>query len=327
MSKIFDEFQSLIQSRTRYSARGFNNINCPACGDKRARGGFARTETGGFRYFCYNGGCTYNHPTGWEPGNGLSGRVRDLFELLGGSVRNIPISELRKAGTTKMGRKTDPDKEVATSFKEMDLPKGSMLLEDAAEEYEKAFAALNYLNSRSPLYMESNHPFVWSTEHPDYVIIPFVHYRDRIVGYMGRNIHKKSGSGRFIQKAQSDYMFNQHLLSRDAGRYIIVTESPMEAILLQGVGVRENRLTKKQINLLNSSGRIPILVPDQLSDESKPFLDAAKENDWYVSVPDFGGKDAGVSIQNRGLLWTVEQIMSEKTKDYGKTKFRMRKKD
>lgn len=326
MSKILEEFQSLILSRTKYKARGFDNINCPSCGDTRARGGFAKTETGGFRYFCYNGGCSFNNPTGWEPGNGLGGRVRELFELLGGSVRNIPISELRKAAALG-GRRQNEEDEVAMSFSERDLPKGSMLLEDAAEENEKALEVLNYLNVRSPLFMETNHPFVWSPEHPDYVIIPFVHYRDKIVGYMGRNIHKKSGAGRFIQQAPSDYMFNQHLLSQDAGKYIIVTESPMEAILLQGVGVRENRLTKKQINLLNSCGRIPILVPDQLADESKPFLDAAKENDWYVSVPDFGGKDAGVSIQNRGLLWTVEQIMSERTKDYGKTKFRMKKKD
>lgn len=326
MSKIFDEFQALIQSRTKYVARGFNNINCPACGDKRARGGFAKTETGGFRYFCYNGGCTYNsNPTGWEPGNGLNGRVRDLFEMLGGSIRDIPISELRRAGNNRLGGRSN-DNEVATRFSEIPLPKDSLLLEEAAEEYEKAFAVLNYLNGRSPMYMETGYPFVWTPEYADYVILPFIHYNQKVVGYMGRNIHKKSGSGRFIQKAPSDYMFNQHLLSQDSGSYIIVTESPMEALLLQGVGVRENRLTRKQINLLKSSGRIPILVPDQYADESKPFLDAAKENDWFVSVPDFGGKDAGVSIQNKGLLWTAEQIMSEKTKDYGKTKFRMRKK-
>lgn len=336
MSKILDEFSSLIQGRFRYRARGFDNINCPACNDKRGRGGFARTDSGGFRYSCYNGGCPYNiQPTGWEPGNGLVGRTRALFELLGGSIKNIPISELRRAGNRNIldgrgnviGRKTDEEMEVATSFPSVDPPRGSMLLEDAALEDDRAQAALDYLNHRSPLYIESDHPFLWSPEHPDHVILPFIHYKDQIVGYLGRHVNKSAGAGRFIQKVPPDYMFNQHLLSQGQGRYVIVTESPMEAVLLRGVGVRENRLTQKQINLLNNCGRTPILVPDQISDESKAFLATAKDNDWFVSAPDFGGKDAGVGIQKRGLLWTLEQIMSEKTKDYGKTKFRMKKKD
>lgn len=332
MSIIFNEFQSLIHGQKNYKARGFTNVCCPACGDKRFRGGFAPTESGGFRYFCFNGGCEFNlQPTGWEPGNGLTGRVRHLYELLGGDIRRIPLKERFRQNDNvydRNGNLVGQEKplEVVTKFSEVDLPEDSLILEQAMEEDDRAVAVAEWLNKRSPLFMETEFPFVWSSKHPDHLIVPYIHHGTRVVGYLGRHIKKTSGGERFIQKAPANYMFQQHLLMEAPGPYVFVVESPLDAILLQGVATRDNRLSEKQINLLNLSGKKPILIPDQkVKEEAGPYIKAAEENGWSVSVPEWKFKDPGEAITQNGLLWTIEAITSSKTKNYKIARHRMTK--
>lgn len=72
------------------AASGWIKFDCPACGDRRQRGGLLVTPSGGFRFRCFNAGCEFERaPTGWEPGNRFAGRPRRLFELLGGDVTEI----------------------------------------------------------------------------------------------------------------------------------------------------------------------------------------------------------------------------------------------
>jgi hypothetical protein len=329
MSKLLDEFVNLIQSRPNYAARGFININCPACGDKRKRGGFAVTGTGGFRYSCYNGGCDYNtRPTGWEEGNGLGGRVKQLFEMLGGDVRRLPAKDLLRKGKAvydKSGAMVGREKrlEIASRFPPVVLPKGSVLLEEAAETNADAEEVLGYLFERSPLYLNDEFPFLWTPRYPQHLIIPFMHFDGKVVGYLGRHINKADGADRFIQRAPADYMFNQHLLSGGENKYTFVMESPMDAILLRGVATRSNRITERQINLLKVSNKEPILIPDQMGDESISYYQTAKEHGWKIAVPEWPFKDAGEAIQKMGLLSTIETLTTSMTTNYMQVRGRL----
>lgn len=322
MSNILDEFVSLVTSRKHGRSRGFIKINCPACGDTRLRGGLLLTDSGGFRYSCFNGGCPYTQPTGWEPGNGLNGRVRQLFETLGGDIRRIPPQDRRRInnlpGSTPKPR--EPNRDVATKFPDVSMPAGSMLLEEAVEKHEEAQDVLAYLNSRSPLYLEVDYPFMWSPKYPQHLLIPFLHYGQRVVGYMGRKITNVTGGARFIQRSASDFMFNQYLLSTQHDQLAFVMESPLDAILFNGIATRDNRLSTRQINLLNQSGRTPVLVPDQNQEDAEPFMKAAEDNGWFIAMPRWDMKDPGEAITKKGLLWTVEAITSSMTKDYKKAR-------
>ena len=90
MNEIIDAFHRIIPTRHRRTGRGWITFNCPSCGDRRGRGGFLETPSGGWRYRCFNGGCEYERGTGWEPGNRFYGRPHRLFELLGGDIADIP---------------------------------------------------------------------------------------------------------------------------------------------------------------------------------------------------------------------------------------------
>ena len=156
--------------------------------------------------------------------------------------------------------------------------------------------------------------------------MPYLYYNDKIVGYMGRNIKRKQGKNRFIQKAPADYMFNQHLLNLQSGKYAFIVESPLDAIAINGLATRESRLTQKQINLLKIGGKEPVLIPDLKKGEWEPYLTTAEENVWFISVPDSKrnfGKDVGDSVKQNGLLYTLESLTQGMTKNYTKARMQL----
>ena len=331
MNVILDQFKTLVAGRSpRSSPSGWVNQCCPACGDRRFRGGFKWTHTGGFRYYCHNGGCEFNdQPTGWEPGNGFGGRPRRLFELLGGNVRDIPLKELmRKQRFTydEQGNIVGQEKdlEVSWKFSDQEMPKGSKLLVEAAQDDERAMAVAEYLLGRGEFYLDE-YPFMWSSLHPQHLLIPYLHYQDQIVGYLGRNIVSTSADDRFIQRSPSDFMFNQYLISQISTPYLLVVESPMDAIALRCVATRGSHLTEKQVNLLTLSGKRPVLIPDRRKGEWEGYLEVAEEHGWHVSTPSWGSniKDPGESVRRNGRLFTVQTLMDAMTTNYVQARIKL----
>lgn len=340
MTDILEEFRAAIPANRRVGPGGWLNFNCPSCGDRKSRGGVAFTPTGGWRYYCFNGGCEFNsQPAGWEPENGFGGRARKLFELIGGDVRRIPLADRMKWSTTKFsadGSITEKGKnlEVVHTFPEEALPEGSMLLRDIYLDYTSANKVMTYAHGRLGRHFCDTFPLYWTEKHPYYVIMPYFHYKDKIVGYLGRHIYHTKGPKRFIQRAPSDYLFNQHLLTTYSARYLFVVESPMDAALLGCVAARNDRLTEKQINLLKVSGKDIVMVPDFKAGEYSEFLRQAEDNGWFIANPEWTGKanpailkttDIGRSIVKDGLLFTIQLMMQGTTRNYTRAKVELAK--
>ena len=322
-SSILDEFKALIPPSRRTSSKGWFNFCCPSCGDKRYRGGFNYTPTGGFRYYCFNGGCEFNiNPTGWEPGNGFGGRPRKLFEAMGGTISSIPLDEVMKWNKTRYNAAGEvigevEELEVVNKFETINLPQGSDLIVDVANHNKQAMKVFDYLLTRDNTHLRT-FPYMWSPKHPNHLIVPFMHFNNQIVGWLGRHIYKQYGADRFIGYAPKDYMFNQHLLSLRSSKYAFVLESPMDAITLECIATRGDRLSQKQINLLKMSGQEPVLIPDLIKGEGNEFINIAEKNEWNISVPDFLDKkikDVGGSVMTNGRLFTLEAITNAITND------------
>lgn len=322
MTTVAECFRNLIPAKRRNTRNGWTEFNCPACGDTRGRGGFLETPTGGFRFKCFNAGCDYQlQPTGYEPDGeyGLGGHTRRLFELLGGDPIDLPWAEiLKRSGNPDKPDQPSEDTEVVTQFDEIPLPRSSIPLTDVSTA--KGKAVLNYLWERGPRYLGA-HPFYWSSAYPDHLIIPWVHDKERIVGWVGRHIYKNKGADRFIYPPEgkpADYLFNQHLIRSHAGRTLFVVEGELDAIPLGCVASRGPNLTKKQINLLRMSGKDVVMIPDR--DAPQSFIKIAEAQGWKVACPKWSSlkpgeitKDVSQAVRQYGTLYTIESLMNSIT--------------
>jgi hypothetical protein len=317
MNEIIDAFHRIIPPRNRRTGRGWVTYNCPACGDRRGRGGFLETPSGGWRYRCFNGGCEFERGTGWEPGNRFSGRPRRLFELMGGDIADIPKQFLEQRSFRSAVHRVP---EIVTDFPEIALPEGSQLLWTATTQ--DALDCQRYVLDRG--WFHNQYPFVWTPEYSRHVIYPCQHNR-RIVGWIARKIDPgKEFAHVKCKDFPRDYMFNQDQIYRHST--VLVTEGVFDAIAVRGLCTFGNTLTPRQINLLNASlgkGRRVALLPDYQKDEWRPYWQTAKENSWYLSCPKWVQyedephiKDASDSVRLNGLLLTMECVMNGITNDY-----------
>jgi len=75
--------------RGRPSPTGYHNFNCPACSDRKQKGGFLTLANGGFLYKCFRASCEFNKATGWQPGRNVGEREKQLYSLLGGDPKDL----------------------------------------------------------------------------------------------------------------------------------------------------------------------------------------------------------------------------------------------
>lgn len=318
MTTILSEFQKVLPAAKRSSA-GWMNFNCPMCNDKRGRGGFLETHTGGFRYRCFNAGCDANSsPIGWEPGSGLGGRPRKLFVFLGGNVKSLPIDFLLKKSDTYSrtgGLLARGENTAVFNFDEVELPSGSIPLHDCIDV--SAGLVVGYImNLGKEIAMAQD--YFWTPYMPSYLIIPYYH-RKRIVGWLARNCGDIGR--RFLGKCHADFVFRQDTLEKGSSRSVIVVEGVMNAIAINGVAIRNATLTKKQEALLEVSGQDVIMLPDQ-DVTGMSFIDVAEKRGWRVSVPDWdvGVKDVVDATRRYGMLYTIRSVVSGATKNYLKAR-------
>ena len=297
----------------RKSSGGWYTFDCPACGDRRGRGGFLVTPTGGFRYHCFNAGCIFQEqPTGWEPDRGLGGRPRQLYSLLGGNIKDLPIDLIMRRADEygKSGGLVEKNEVHPTwNFPEESLPAGCQLLTDFVDntDYMDVF---EYAQDRlgNIIY---EYPLMWTSKHSRSIIVPYIHF-GKIVGWMSRAIDGKA----FFQKCHSDYVFNQEELVGE-GRAAIIIEGVFDALSLRGFAIRQATPNPQQTVLFNSSGRDIIAVPDFASD-GMGLIDVAEKNGWWISTPDWDLqiKDATQAVKHYGRLYTIRSVMRTKHKNY-----------
>ncbi len=346
-NEVIDALRRLIPSKHKISGRQWICFDCPSCGDRRGRFGILFTSFGFFAK-CMNGGCKYETPTGWEPGNGFMGRPRRLFEIMGGDIADIPEHLLRAtpasrfrlsnhdllhwwlADTTAGSGYKENNNTVALDFLSLPLPKNSQYLWECRAP--DALDAQAYVLKRGSFFKDSPHinkhsPLIWSPKYKRYVIIPFIE-RDKIIGWIARKIDPGNELAHLkCPKFPSDYMLNQTLRYRYPD--VLVVEGAFDAMALRALCTFGNVISKKQANLLNqlkASGKRIVLVPDFKKNEWKAYLSAARQHGWFVSAPEWPGddnyssvdhiKDPGDSIKRNGLLYTVDTIMNVITNNY-----------
>ena len=265
------------------------------------------TDTGGFRYHCFN--CGYI--AGWEPTSMFGRKVRDLLHWM--NVDDKTISELSfKAAQTVELDKPIILKPTKTEYKKHDLPEGSKPISkwiDEGCQDEHLAKVIAYVDSRG--FELDDYEWHWTPETEqrlnEKLIIPCKwHHED--IGYISRSI-KPNSKIRYLNHFDSDYVFNTDAVKWEH-KYLLVVEGVLDAVAVNGVALLSNQLTEEKVNIINRMGKQVILVPDR--DESGMKLaHEALERGWNISWPAWEDdvKDSGDALQRYGRLYTLMSII------------------
>jgi len=286
--------------------------------DVKGRGGlFIEYDTIG--YNCFN--CRFKFRQ--EKGQRLGFKIKKFMELLG-----VPSSEINKAQLESLKNssvaynllgldiKPKSKPKVNLDFKKVNLPDDCRLIQDELINDNNNKDLLDVYNYAVDRGIE-NHPYImWSPSKTNKLnrrlIIPFM-YQGDIVGYTGRLVDKCRKEERYLTKSpnSSKYVFNIDSIFKDR-KYLIVNESPIDALLYDGVGTMNFEPTYNQIELINQFKGEIIVIPDFGSGGSK-MIDAAIRNNWSVFFPNWNKNfDLGEATQIYGKIFVLERIIKDK---------------
>jgi len=281
--------------------------------DTRSRG-HTLIHNDGFVYSCFN--CKIKF--GWKPGHYLSDSIQRVFKIIGIDDQTISrlileswrlkdsiIADITKetddkfnANILKRTPKALP--EFARSFSEW------LLLDEPPLEFIECF---DYLMSRDENLFQW-FDFYWSPE-DDFkkkIIIPF--WMDGTIwGYTARTI--ENSKHRYYSKHPPNFLFNSDVASIESRKFIILVEGVFDAIAIDGIASLKSEVNQDQINWLNETKKVIIVLPDR-DQAGKNLVNIALKHDWSVSFPlnwDKDIKDASDAVGRYGRLFALKSII------------------
>lgn len=309
----------------------FNAVCCNHNGghrpDTKSRGGILSNGNGEVVYNCFN--CEYK--TGWTPGRNLSRGMKNVLQWAG-----VPMNVVKKLEfdvwllKDALSDTSSPDilpfkPKPVMDFKEVDLPKGSKHFKEwifSDNPPSEFLDVLSYASTR--LYGDiMNYDLYWTpiSRQPELkvndlsnrLIIPFK-WNNKTVGWTGRSV-KNTKAVRYFSSEPHDYMFNTESVNEN-DQYIFVSEGPLDALAIDGIGMLGDRCSAPMAQWLNCQDKDIIVVPDRTNRGGK-LVDTALSNGWYVTYPEWGEgiKDACDAVHKFGKLFTVQSILRYSTKD------------
>ena len=316
-NKIYDTLFGLLPSKKKTRASGWISFSGSCCvhnnetQDKKGRAGITGGADGILSYHCFNCGFKAH----WKPGWHLTYKIRKLLQWFGAdekTIKGLRIEALRLKEYAEEIGEIEEVEEV--NFEERDYPTDSETLLHWIHnpgKYEKQIASVaEYVISRG---LESNlKDLRWSPSRAgnlnQRVIIPF-YYKGKFVGHTARAINNDI-QPKYLNSMQPGYVYNTNEQSKDR-KIVIVTEGPIDALKIGGVGINSNMINEAQADLIDSLGKDVIVVPDQ-DDAGSKVIDTAIEYGWSVAFPDWEDnvKDVSDAVDKYGKLYTLWSIIN-----------------
>ena len=316
-NKIYDTLFGLLPAKKKTSPSGWVSFSGSCCvhngesQDKRGRAGITGGADGILSYHCFNCGFKAH----WKPGWHLTYKIRKLLQWFGAAektIKGLQIEALRLKEDAEEIGEVEEYEEV--SFEERDYPSDSETMMHWIHnpgKYEKQIASVaEYVISRG---LENNlKDLRWSPSRAgnlnQRVIIPF-YYKGKFVGHTARAINNDI-QPKYLNSMQPGYVYNTGEQNKDR-KIVIVTEGPIDALKIGGVGILSNNINDAQADLVDSLGKDVIVVPDR--DESgQKIIDTAIEYGWSVAFPDWEDdvKDVSDAVDKYGKLYTLWSIIN-----------------
>jgi hypothetical protein len=298
----------------RPSAKGWYILKCRVCNDHKKRGGF-KFESGTVGYNCFNCKHTANYD---ESTCMLSDKMVTVLKAYG--VPDIEIKRLflesikakkeREAGTAT----TAPQKPKIVYPEVISLPDHFYKIDENSDETWQVIA-VDHLKSRG--IDPASYPFYLSTggskpETKDWkgrLIIPFFR-NGQMIFYQGRDLLDKKPNKYKSSNVTSDaVMYGYDQITQRTDEPLFIVEGFFDAFSLNGVAILGNKFTQTQIDILRTTSRPKIYIPDRFGDG---FVAAEQAIDAGWSVSFFDSKyckDVDDAVKKYGKLFVTKSLI------------------
>jgi hypothetical protein len=308
MSIVSDIITAYLPSKRKTTPSGWTSFNAPCChhngntADTRGRGGLI-SEGDTVSFHCFN--CGFK--ASWQPGRGVSKKLRQLLVWLGtpdDAINKLTLDVMRiNEGVEVKQRKI----EIPT-FETVPLPADAIKLTDITEFNKFSLAILEYMSARNLNLDDTDYYWSPSLGYRDRLIIPFF-FEGRIVGWTARTILADK-QPKYLTESQPGYVYGLDEQGYNKV-FAIVCEGPVDAIHVDGCALTGSEIGDQQAILINRLAKDVIVVPDRDKAGSK-LIEAAIERGWGVSLPEWNAdiKDIGDAVSKYGRLYTLYSIAS-----------------
>lgn len=318
-------FQELIIGTfnvSKATRKGWYTRNCPCCvfrgesADRRHRLGYrARTDSVGFGLNCFN--CAFK--AGWKTGDHLSQGMRQYLSAVGFSDTQIAEINFRlyKEESVSEVEIREITKTYHDAWQSVTLPENTKTLTEWSQvdsTNDELLDVIEYAVSRK-LYDFDNLYWSKSPEYKGRLIIP-LYYRNRLVGYSGRYVYPAPYPSfpKYLDNRPDNYVYNLSAQQSYDRKFVIYPEGVIDAMHFDGICTFGNKLSAGQAEMINKLNKTIIFVPDY-DEAGEALVERALENKWVVSLPDWKYKDISESVEERGKIVTLRQILDSTTDD------------
>lgn len=295
----------------KYNSHGWIPVLCKVCNDhgkKGMRAGF-RFDNDVVGYNCFNCG----HAAMYDPSS-ESGMSKEMIQVM--DAFNIPKIDWQKAtfnhDTKSFVRRVVQIKEPET----IQLPAFCYKLTDDPNDLWAQYA-IEYLSTERGIdwkqfqfYLAHKTDDLDSENWIERLIIP-IYKNNRLIFYQGRDLTGIKSKKYLSPRCDSSsviYGFDQ--LTQNTSNPLFIVEGWFDAVQINGACVFGSKMTKQQIEWLNTSGRQKVVIPDKKGD-GHLLAEQALKLGWNISLPDIGeSKDVNEACCKYGKLFTLKSIHS-----------------
>lgn len=321
MDKFTDEIISLAgKFKPKYKSSDKIEIDCPGCG-KKGKGVIFIKDGEGFNYSCRVGSCRFNETVVWRAvWRKLYDSNAELLSYMGGNPSSYQPDKDWKPNIEKIERAKKERKRlesiVYTEF-EPKLPGCYEYLFAEMWRDVKAKRVADFLLDKCAKFANHDRDFFWLPSQPDFYYLGYYH-NGELVGMHGKSIDreycKSVGKMEFDGSYLPDkMMYGQDKIFDESRDYLLVIESPRDALLFDGVSPQTANLSTHHVNLLKKAKMPVILCPD--SDKTSQFIRVAMDNNFLISYATGGGKwkDCGEAAEHLGYDATLDILLDNAT--------------
>lgn len=304
----------------RTSSSGWAPVLCKVCNDHGKKGPRAAFKFDGdsFGYNCFNCNISGSHSS-----NSKTMPSDDLKKIL--TSFGVPADFISELELQVLQNRTDGnsvDRKIFAAAKVsgpkvLEMPSYFTKLSDLEENHPlRVLATLHLEEERAmtpdeyPFYVsmrtEDNESKPWANR----LIIPIYNNNNQLIFYQGRDLIGNSlKKYRSVDVPRTNIVYGMHEIYQRTNAPLFVTEGFFDAYHVKGCAILGRQLTQPIIDMLQSSTREKVIIPDRLGDGAD-LAKQALQLGWKISTPDFGQcKDVTEAVVKYGKLYVFKNIM------------------